>query len=873
MCDVQWGGVPYSQAQSAVQRIPSGKKLDWPGGGRERWWRMISRRNALFPGAGFLKWFAVPALVMAFVIWDAIVRDRHIVDLSANYGVTVDAPLQDVQSLTGYEGGRRSMLLPEAGEDTAHWVMQTQAMIADGEARVRNVAYDNAPRGREVHWASPVHWGLAALAWIDHLATGRPMGLAVEWATLTFGVVGFGVMLLGLMPLLHRKFSAAAATVFAIGAVATFPFYTDFLPGRTDHHGVANLCGLVTVLLLAAAMARVTGDSAVKSIEAKETNAREIRDARRWIIGSAVAGGCGLWISAATQVPVLIGIGLGVFAATWLGRASPSRLIWIRDPNLWRIWGCVGGGVSLMAYLIEYFPSQMGFRLEVNHPCYAAAWIGAGEVLRVATMAISGEKRALTRRELATGGIGLGLVVLLPVLIFFTGDKTFTVADPFIWRIHTRYISEFQGLARLFATKGWSWGSVALCLPMLLLVPPILTMFRRSAAIEVKGQVALTLGPAAVGCLMAWGQLRWLGLAYALSIPVVAVFFRAAEEPPGNKGKSRGAWLLGCLLLFLPGAVGAVQRTLAGADFTKEELRHLAERDVAHWLRLRAGTAPVAVAGAPSTTTALISLGGLSGLGTLYWENAEGLKHAGALFGATSPEEARALARSLGVTHIVLFSWDAFEAVLAKEYRGLPQNAPIPPDMFVANLLSSPVPPPWLRAIPFKLPDNPALAGEQVRIWEVTADQPPAEAVAHAANYYLELGVPSIAERLAPELGKFNDTLISSVMLAGIASRRHDSTAFASAFERVVAQISQADRLSLDDRVHLVVVLAVGRQENLARGQLMEGMRKADEQSVRHLTPGTLSDLLALCEALNVEWPNPALKQLAVKLVPPAKRK
>ena len=345
-----------------------------------------------------------------------------------------------------------------------------------------------------------------------------------------------------------------------------------------------------------------------------------------------------------------------------------------------------------------------------------------------------------------------------------------------------------------------------------------------------------------------------------------------SESAGKPKRASVMACAFACRVFLAPGAVSAVQRTWAGDDFTKEDLHHLVERDVAHWLRLRAGEAPVVVAGAPSSTTALISFGGVAGLGTLYWENAEGLKHAGALFASPSPEAARDLVRSLGVTHIVLFSWDAFEVELAHEYRGLSPDTPIPADLFVAKLLSSAVPPPWLRAIPFKLPDNPALTGEQVRIWEVVPEQTPVQSVAHAVNYYLELGLPQVAERLVPVLAGFKDDLTASVMLGGIASRQRDAAAFSRAAERVDTQLSQVETLSLDDRVHLVVVLVVGQQTELARSQLLAALRMADETKLRHLTPGTLSDLLALSDALGVDWPETALKRLAERLVPPARR-
>jgi hypothetical protein len=423
------------------------------------------------------------------------------------------------------------------------------------------------------------------------------------------------------------------------------------------------------------------------------------------------------------------------------------------------------------------------------------------------------------------------------------------------------------------ATKQLTWSSAALVLPILLLLPAVLMTLRRTTLPEVKAHLLLVLMPAATGWAQGCNQVRWLGLAYALSVPVVAAFFRSLEAQGEKKRAAVMAWSVACGLLFVPGAVQAVRQTVEGSEFSNAEIRNLAQRDVAHWLRQRGGDGRVVVAGAPPETTLLISLGGVAGLDTLYWENAEGLKRAAALFAAPSAEAAHELVRRLGVTHLVFFSWDPFEMVLAKLARGLPENALIPPDAFIVTLLTSPVPPPWLRAIPFKLPDHPALKGERIRIWEVTPDQTPAEAVAHSANYHLELGEPAMANRLAPVLAGFPDDLVATVMLGGIASRQGDATAFSAAFERITAQLRQAESLQLDDHLHLVVVLVVGQRADLAREQLQSCMKKVSDRSLRYLTPGTLADLLALSEALRVEWPDPALKQLAEHLVPPIERK
>jgi hypothetical protein len=389
----------------------------------------------------------------------------------------------------------------------------------------------------------------------------------------------------------------------------------------------------------------------------------------------------------------------------------------------------------------------------------------------------------------------------------------------------------------------------------------------------VKAQFVLAEIPALVALILGWSQVRWLGLSYGLSVPVIALFFRTLESRPAANRAPVVAWAVACGLLFVPGMVGAVRRTLAAGEFSNDEIRLLAQRDVAHWLRQRAGGERVVVAAAPDSTSKLIYQGGLAGLGTLYWENAAGLKNAAALFAAPSGEAAHDLVRRLGVTHIVYFSWDPFAISLAKLARGESMDDPIPVDSFIARLLSSSVPPPWLRPIPFHLPAHSALEGEKIRIWEVTEGQTRPELAAQTANYYLEVGRPDLAVPLAATLAGYPDDLAANVMLAGIAATRQDAAAFGAALERVVAQLPRAPALPLDEHIHAVVVLAVGQRLDLAREQLLSCMNKVDETRLRHLTPGELSDLLSLSAGLRVDFPDPALKRLAERLVPPIQRK
>jgi len=50
--------------------------------------------------------------------------------------------------------------------------------------------------------------------------------------------------------------------------------------------------------------------------------------------------------------------------------------------------------------------------------------------------------------------------------------------------------------------------------------------------------------------------------------------------------------------------------------------------------------------------------GGLHGLGTLYWENRDGLKAAASIYGAPSLDVARERVMEHRITHLVFFTWD-----------------------------------------------------------------------------------------------------------------------------------------------------------------------------------------------------------------------
>ena len=820
-------------------------------------------------------WLVALIAALALTADDAASRIRHAEFVSSVSGAMADPPAVDPASPTGYALGRRTLILA-AGEDGLQWIMQTQAMLAGGGARIHHVDYDNAPAGRETHWASPFRWWLAALAMMKHAVTGQPLGAAVEWAALYANPLLLGLLLVGLIPLVARRFGSTAAVVLALGVAGAIPFRYYFAADYPDHHGILEACGMLTVLFLVAGgggWVRGQGPAGVE-LAAEERQAAAWLPApgvaRLWFSASAVAGGIGLWVSAASQIPVLVGLGIGALGSAWWPRAASPGRAWRRQPELWRLWGTVGGATSLAAYLVEYFPSHLGFRLEVNHPLYALAWLGAGEFLcRWSRMCAPGAHR-LARREVVPALAAAAAVALAPVVILLTKDRTFLVASRFVWLVGTLDVAEGQSLARFLTHAGSRPQAIAPCLPLLLLVPPAWFLIGGSAARFWRMQVALALAPAGLLLILTVREIRWWGLEEGAVFAALAPMFAAMSGAPGSRRQLR--WVAaGCCGLLLPGAVALLRAAARAPGVSADEVRLLEERDLAHWLRLRLGSDRLVVASTPTLTNHLIYYGSCTGLGTLYWENTTGLEHAAAIFSAHSIDEAHALVRQFGVTHLVLASWDDSAGDLVRFYRNLSPTQPAPADTFLQFLRSGGVPP-WLRRLPYRMPKIQPLEGQFALVLEVVPEQSSAAAAAHLMDYFLEMDQRGPAERAAPLLEQYPFDLRALVALACFQGQTGRSEAFAATLGRVIDGLPGASDFNVEDRIRLTMVLAAGRRYDLARVQLARTLAQLDERALRRLTPGRLRDLHELTEVLGEEIPDARLRQLALSLYPPMLR-
>jgi tetratricopeptide (TPR) repeat protein len=778
------------------------------------------------------------------------------------------APVLAAASPTGYESGRRNLILEST--DGYHWVMQTQQMIATGDWRLRRVGYDNAPDGREVHWCSPLHGWLAGVAWADHAVSGRPWLVSVEFAARYASPLLLGLFLLAVVPWAARRFGPMPAALLAAGLVAVAPFSAEFSAGSFDHHGVAAGCALLAVLFLLAGWIAPADR------------------ARSAFIASGLAGAAGLWVNAATMIPVLAGLGLGAALAGRLARSEPAAG---PDPRLWRTWGLAGGAASLLFYMVEYFPSHLGWRLEVNHPLYALAWAGAGDLLarfwsRKGWASVStptpvagvetGDHQPKSARSAAWPVAGAIIALAAPLLLILLAPaRTFVVADKFLWTLHVDYISEFAPLLARF--QGAAPARIAEILFIQITVLPLIgfvalgLLWRGQLAAKYRALLVLSLLPAAVASLLAWSQLRWVHLAVALWLGVL-VAVALATSAPGHFAWSRGRRVAAGLflaLVLLPYPLRALRDGLAHQPgLSRENVRQFVMRDLAFWLQRRAGADGVVVLSGPTATTELVYHGGFQGVGTLYWENLAGLRALVDIYGAATPERALALLQARGVTHLVILPWGPFAEESARLARGLRADAPLPAGAFAVDLLGSGRGlPDWVRPLPYRLPEAEQFQNQFALVLEIDPTQGAAEAAVRRAQFLAALGDPAAGLELVQQILRADpDHLPALVALAQFQRAARQRAAHRTTTGRLLALLSADPALAFGDRIALALELAAAGATDPARRQLGLAWAPARERDVRRLPPETLPLLLRATRDLAVPAP-PALTGLAETLL------
>jgi hypothetical protein len=777
--------------------------------------------------------------------------------------------------------------VPGHNNESYEWLDQARQMFALGEWRVRHVDYENAPPGREVHAASPYRWWLGLFAWVDNAVSGRPIGKSLERAALFADPLMHMLLLVGTAVFVAWQFGCFPAAIFSIGLVALFPFSTEFLPGAPDDHGMAQACAIWSVLPLLAGTGAVHPDG-----EAAR------RRARRWFFLAGVAGGIGLWISVAHQVPVILGIALGALMAAGVERADAEKAP-AGSPGIapWRAWALGGAAASLVAYLAEYFPAHMGsLQLRAIHPLYGFAWLGGGEVLAqaqawirqhkpetgppnpgggvLAADAIAAawkqrRKPERSRRDNLVGALALLFMAAVPAAMWRTHDPGFMALDlPSLRLARLAGSPAATDLLAWVARDGLSAMVCATLLPMLLVLPAIWLLARRGTGLGARVSIAIALGPVLVALGFACRELTWWN---GVDGVLLALLTAAAASMPGAINLLPGRWALSgfAALVLMPGAIQILPKPGAGAGgaLSEAEVVGLVERDMARWLALHAAGREAVVLAPSSETVALHHFGGLRGLAALGWENRDGLEAAIRIASASTPEEAKEQVERHGVTHIVVPSWDSQLDGYARMGSGRPEDA------FMGRLQRWELPP-WLRPVAYPIVKVGGFE-EQVAVFEVVEDQDDATAESRLAEYFAEMDQMELAASAAAVLRRFPADLGALVGRAQVEIARGDRGAFAQTVDLLLHRLSGgADRaLPWDRRVGLAVVLAQGQQVDLARMEVMQCLADADDARLRALPTGSLYRLQEFSKAVGLGIADPRMRELALDLLPPELRR
>jgi len=806
-------------------------------------------------------WIAVSLSAFGFLFWLTNAR-LHRVDYATNLVPT--ELTADPASPTGYTGGLRQLIAPEHNNDSYQWILQTQDMLAHRDWRVRHVSYDNAPVGRTVLTPSPYRWWLGLVAEGDHLISGRPLGSAAENAARIADPLLQALLLFAAVIFVAWQFGIAPAGLLSVALVTIFPLASAFLPGQPSDDGLVRFFALWSVLLLLTGIHARRHNSSLPN-----GNPPTLDRAIPWFLAGGVSAGTGLWVDVDRTIPILAGIVFGGIVAAWAARrgtksGSPAAA---HAALPWRHWALGGAAASLAGYLLEYSPDYLGtLQLRENHPLYGLAWLGIGELLFRITACLQERAPYKNWRTAAAVIAALVPVVSVLVLVPMTQSRDLLVIDP----NSIRLTNLIDGPV---ARNLWTWifrDGITLALaatlsPVLLLVPAVWLFRRRETDWSSRAMLALGLAPAFVALGFACFLLRGWNALDAVLLALLIVLTSTLNRP-GVAKLRQSLCVIGVLVPLAPGTLLLVEKALADRHDTATEgdVAALIERDLAHWLARQAGSGGAVVLAPPNLTTSLIYHGGLFGLGTPFLENRDGSIASMRIAGASSADEAQAVARGRNLSYIVVPSWEN----ILDEYARI---GAVQEEHTLMASLHRWLPPRWLRPVPYHLPAVAGFEGQSVAIFQVVEVQDNATALSHLAEYFVEMEMLQKAVNVASALEhSFPADLGVAVARALVAHAAGDATAFGNALKDVQAGIARGDGESLlwDRRVSLAIALVEGKQFDLAREQVRRCMAEMDEPLLRSLTTVSLHRLQIMTRGFGMEFGNAHLRALAQQLLP-----
>lgn len=546
--------------------------------------------------------------------------------------------------------------------DPYYWLSYANQMVEQGSWRVRHTDADNVPMGRPVHWSQSMSWLMVAAGAVARQVEPAAWPVAMERGAVWINPFLHGLLAATGLWLLSRRMGWMPAIAWFAGMLGAGDLAWNFHALRPDHQSLHVLFATLGALLLAlggmgwvradGATIAETGSACWRPIEPPAA-----KQARRYLIGSGIVGGMGLWTGATVQ---LLTIGASLAAGLFLVLNRPAaRDGLLFDASLWRLWARAGALTGLAFFLVEYAGAWPGIRLEVNSPLHAFSWWCAGEAL-AALDRWRGAPAGHRSSALVAACAWAAGAATLPAALAAGPTAWHAMKDPAMMRLHN-FIQEFYTYGNF--THGQPWRRFALGYgfwPLLVPAAVGLGVPRWSRNYEWS---LLWLGFAlatAMG-LLSWQQVRWLpffasSLLLLLAV-VLAVLGRHARESAGCRF---AAWALlaatlGQSLWFisrqhreirtLPRIGDQVVQELVKPILIKHLALQLAEADPRHTMRMLCE---------PDLAPPLYYFGGIRTVTSFYWENIAGLRDAAAFFNDTDGEQARTIALRRGLTHVML---------------------------------------------------------------------------------------------------------------------------------------------------------------------------------------------------------------------------
>jgi hypothetical protein len=629
--------------------------------------------------------------------------------------------------------------LLEIAFDGYVWNRHAEKLGEDGEWRVRFTDMDNAPYGREVHWSSGFALYLRGLGEIYRHYTGDTLRNSIYrmsiWANpilLVFALTLFAT-------LSARRFGPLCGSVLAIGMISTASFYEGFLPAYPDHHGITAfaLLGLVFGIAWAGAgwVQKPDGNAFLPP--------KSLKQARHGMIFSGISAATALWISGFSTALLAFGIGLGAMLGVALFSKKAAMEGFDYHPELWKLWSLVTALGSFAYYLLEYFPTHLGMRLEVNHPLYALAWLGGGWVIYEMTkwiQAIRLGSAPFPWRRLVLPMLGCAA---LPAFILIGGPEYYIIQHDFMLGL-MKNIAEVLPLMTRIQMGAITWKVAFGYFPLFLLTALIL-LFVPKMCSAAKGVFLIFVCPILVITIMQILQVRWGMLNGPTYIALGALLIPQAWNllPKKRAVTFAGAvCLLGLAYLFSADTMRGMMASFwtqytspKNIQVGSGQLLALLHRDIAKTLKLSANGKPVTVLSSPNSSCLLSNFGGFKTIGTLYWENVEGLQTAAHMLNAQSDEEALAMLKEHGVTHVAFMSWENFIGPYFQIIHPDPRPGLSLGNSFGQKALFNKEIPQWARPIPYPPNFITKALKQDVLLLEIVPNQSKDEAEFHVARY------------------------------------------------------------------------------------------------------------------------------------------